>query len=124
MMRALRALLPLELERRLEQGAPQYFRIPTGVDLRTGLLAASVCLCGVAAPVGRAAPDPRDDLAGIDARRKALILARKLGKRLNMEDVRVESLVPPGLESMSLDEFWRRLPEADPHYAARVSEGR
>jgi homoserine dehydrogenase len=71
---------------------------------------------------GYTEPDPRDDLAGIDARRKALILARKLGKRINMDDVRVESLVPPGLESVSLDEFWRRLPEADPHYAARVTE--
>ena len=28
-----RLSLPRELERRLEQGAPQYFKIPTGVDL-------------------------------------------------------------------------------------------
>jgi homoserine dehydrogenase len=67
-------------------------------------------------------PDPRDDLAGIDARRKALILARKVGHRLNMDDVRVQSLVPPYLESVSIEEFWQRLPEADREYAARVAE--
>lgn len=70
---------------------------------------------------GYTEPDPRDDLAGIDARRKVLILARKLGQRLNMEDIQVESLVPPGLAAVSLDEFWERLPEVDSAYAARYS---
>ena len=72
--------------------------------------------------LGFTEPDPRDDLAGVDARRKALILARKLGQTLDMEDVQVESLVPAGLESVSLDEFWRRLPEADTGYAQRVQD--
>ena len=75
-----------------------------------------------ASRLGYTEPDPRDDLAGIDARRKALILARKLGHRLNMDDVGVQSLVPPGLEGVSLEEFWQRLPEADGEYAARVAE--
>jgi homoserine dehydrogenase len=72
--------------------------------------------------LGYTEPDPRDDLAGVDARRKALILARKLGQRLDMDDVQVESLVPNGLESVSLDEFWRRLPQADAAYAKRVAD--
>jgi ATP-dependent helicase HrpB len=33
LMRALRDLLPRELERRLQQEAPQYFKVPTGWDL-------------------------------------------------------------------------------------------
>jgi homoserine dehydrogenase len=70
--------------------------------------------------LGYTEPDPRDDLAGVDARRKALILARKLGMRLDMEDVVVESLVPQGLEDVTLDEFRRRLPEADAGYKERV----
>lgn len=70
--------------------------------------------------LGYTEPDPRDDLAGIDARRKALILARKLGMRLDMADVKVETLVPPGLEAVSLDEFWLRLPEIDGSYKERV----
>ena len=72
--------------------------------------------------LGYTEPDPRDDLAGVDARRKALILARKLGQRLNMEDVQVQSLVPTGLESVTIEEFWRELPKADGEYARRVSE--
>jgi homoserine dehydrogenase len=71
--------------------------------------------------LGYTEPDPRDDLGGVDARRKALILARKLGQRLNMADVEVESLVPRGLESVSLDAFWAGLRDVDAEYAARVA---
>ena len=70
--------------------------------------------------LGYTEPDPRDDLAGVDAQRKGLILARVLGQRLDMSDVRVESLVPPALQGVSLDEFWRRLPDSDGEMAARV----
>jgi homoserine dehydrogenase len=73
-----------------------------------------------ASKLGYTEPDPRDDLCGIDARRKTLILARKLGRRLNMEDIEVDSLVPSGLGDVSLDEFWRRLPEADQEHKQQV----
>ncbi len=72
--------------------------------------------------LGYTEPDPRDDLGGTDARRKALILARKLGMRGNMSDIMVESLVPPGLESVPLTEFWNGLRDVDAQYAARVAE--
>jgi homoserine dehydrogenase len=72
--------------------------------------------------LGYTEPDPRDDLAGVDARRKALILARKLGHRINMADVQVESLVPEGLEEVSLEEFWIRLPGVDATYRERVEQ--
>lgn len=87
--------------------------IQKGVPFSAALLAAQ--------DLGYTEPDPRDDLAGIDARRKALILARKLGMRLNMADIQVESLVPPGLEEVGLDDFWRGLHAADEGYAAMVS---
>lgn len=70
---------------------------------------------------GYTEPDPRDDLGGTDARRKALILARKLGLRGNMSDITVESLVPPGLESVPLAQFWDGLRSVDAQYAARVA---
>ncbi len=70
--------------------------------------------------LGYTEPDPRDDLSGVDAQRKGLILARVLGRRLDMADVRVESLVPPALQGVGLDEFWRLLPEFDAEMAARV----
>jgi len=73
---------------------------------------------------GYAEPDPRDDLAGVDARRKAVILARKLGLRLNMADVQIESLVPAGLEQGPLDTFWAGLGAGDAAYAARVAAAR
>lgn len=72
--------------------------------------------------LGYTEPDPRDDLAGVDARRKALILARKMGMRLNMDDIEVESLVPPDLNDISLTAFWQQLPSVDAGYATRVAE--
>lgn len=72
--------------------------------------------------LGFTEPDPRDDLGGVDARRKALILARKLSMRLNMVDIQVESLVPQGLDDISLTAFWHQLPAADVKFAARVTE--
>jgi homoserine dehydrogenase/aspartokinase/homoserine dehydrogenase 1 len=44
---------------------------------------------------GYTEPDPRIDLGGMDVARKALILARSLGWRVSLDQVRVESLFPP-----------------------------
>ena len=47
---------------------------------------------------GYTEPDPRDDLSGTDFVRKVIILGREMGLKLEMKDVQVESLIPPGLE--------------------------
>jgi homoserine dehydrogenase len=67
-----------------------------------------------------AEPDPRDDLSGLDVARKAIILARKMGRRIEPEEIPYRSLVPEGLEDVSLEEFMERLPEHDEAFAERL----
>lgn len=66
-------------------------------------------------------PDPRQDLGGLDAARKALILARMLGYRLNMSDVSVESLYPKSMDSLSVDEFLKEADTLDKVMADRAA---
>ncbi len=63
--------------------------------------------------LGYTEPDPRDDLSGTDVARKLTILGREMGRKLELQDVEVESLVPAGLESLSIDEFLDQLPGSD-----------
>jgi homoserine dehydrogenase len=67
-----------------------------------------------------AEPDPRDDLSGLDVARKAIILARKMGRTIEPEEIPYRSLVPEGLEDVSLEEFMERLPEHDEAFAERL----
>lgn len=69
---------------------------------------------------GYTEPDPRDDLSGMDVARKAVILARESGLSLELEDIDIESLVPPVLADASVDEFLERLADFDAPMAARV----
>ncbi|WP_424680961.1 homoserine dehydrogenase [Frateuria sp. YIM B11624] len=58
---------------------------------------------------GYTEPDPREDLSGTDVARKLVILAREAGWPLSLEDVEVESLVPPALAALSAEAFLERL---------------
>mgnify|MGYP006281860551 CR=1 FL=1 len=58
-------------------------------------------------------PDPREDLSGMDVARKVVILGREMGLPLELSDVEVESLVPEGLQSGSVDQFMEQLSEHD-----------
>lgn len=69
---------------------------------------------------GYTEPDPRVDLGGMDVARKALILARTLGWRLELADVEIGSLVPPELAGLPLHEFLDRLAALDRQYAGQV----
>jgi len=73
---------------------------------------------------GYTEPDPRDDLGGVDVARKALILARGLGWRLELQDVNVEPLYPPELASLSVDDFMAKLPSLDADFAKRATEAK
>ena len=63
--------------------------------------------------LGYTEPDARDDLSGTDVARKLVILAREAGRELNLDQVEVESLIPPALSQVSADDFLARLGEFD-----------
>jgi aspartokinase/homoserine dehydrogenase 1 len=56
-----------------------------------------------AAQLGLCEPDPRDDLAGLDVRRKVVVLARELGLRIEVDDVPCDSLIPESLSDWAPD---------------------
>jgi bifunctional aspartokinase / homoserine dehydrogenase 1 len=68
---------------------------------------------------GYAEPDPRDDLSGRDAARKALILARLLGYRGPAPSP--DDLVPRSLKSLPLPAFMNKLSSVDDEWRARVA---
>ncbi|HEX5648860.1 MAG TPA: bifunctional aspartate kinase/homoserine dehydrogenase I [Steroidobacteraceae bacterium] len=72
--------------------------------------------------LGYTEPDPRDDLSGMDVARKLIILAREMGLRTELAEVKVESLVPSELTRCGIDEFLERLPEFDASMLARLRE--
>ena len=71
---------------------------------------------------GYAEPDAREDLTGMDAARKGLILGRLLGYR--GPGPSPHDLVPRALKSVTLEEFLRRLPAFDKEWADRVARER
>ena len=72
-------------------------------------------------------PDPREDLSGEDVRRKLLILARAAGYLLQVDAVRVDSLVPAGLAMLAEQDVDVALLQLDApmraHYAAAYKRG-
>jgi len=68
---------------------------------------------------GYTEPDPRDDLSGLDVARKALILARTVGRALDLTEVEIESLVPESLTGVSIDQFLDQISLLDASIAER-----
>lgn len=70
-------------------------------------------------------PKPQDDLSGLDAARKALILAREIGLELDMGDVALTPLVPARIiEVDALDAFYAALDGYGPEMATAVASAR
>jgi aspartokinase/homoserine dehydrogenase 1 len=63
---------------------------------------------------GYTEPDPRDDLNGLDAGRKLLILIREAGYSFNFKDVAIQNLIPKRARKVkSVDEFLKILKNHD-----------
>jgi homoserine dehydrogenase len=77
-----------------------------------------------AARLGFTEPDPRDDLSGVDVARKALILSRLLGRRLELSDIKLEGLYPPELQKLSIPDFTAALPKLDANFSKQLAEAR
>ncbi len=72
--------------------------------------------------LGYTEPDPRDDLGGVDVARKALILARGLGWRIELEQVAITGLYPAEMADLSVAAFLDALPSLDAHFQKMVDE--
>ena len=74
---------------------------------------------------GYTEPDPRDDLSGMDVARKLLILARQLGWKIELGDIRVENLVPASLRTGRFTEsFYARFARFDSSIRKRAQKAR
>lgn len=74
--------------------------------------------------LGYTEPDPRDDLSGTDVARKALILARTLGRRLELSDIALESLFTPRVDDADPARFVEKLSALDEEWAERVARAK
>jgi homoserine dehydrogenase len=87
-------------------------------ELEKGLLYSEVVANARAA--GYTEPDPRDDLSGKDVARKALILARTAGWRLEESDLTIEALYPALLADMDVESFMQQVNVLDAEFAKRI----
>ena len=71
---------------------------------------------------GLTEPDPRNDLDGLDVARKLVILARAAGYPLVLEDVEVDSLVPPELREGTVEQFLQQPDVLDKHWQHCVNQ--
>jgi aspartokinase/homoserine dehydrogenase 1 len=75
--------------------------------------------------LGFTEPDPREDLSGQDVGRKLLILARMMGRQLNLYDVEIDSLVPASLRPGKFNNRWvEALARYDREMSRRLARAR
>ena len=73
---------------------------------------------------GYTEPDPREDLSGKDVARKALILARTLGRRAELDDIELEPLFGPEADDPDPAAFIAKLSALDGVFAERIAAAR
>jgi len=66
-------------------------------------------------------PDPRDDLSGKDVARKALILSRIIGRKLELKDIKIVNLYSRKLDSLNIEEFMKQVGVLDKYYQDKIA---
>ena len=74
--------------------------------------------------LGYTEPDPREDLSGMDVARKALILARTLGEKINIEEIALEPLFSDDLSHEDPNIFIQNLEQLDQSWRERIESAR
>lgn len=74
--------------------------------------------------LGYTEPDPRDDLSGMDVARKALILARTLGRKLDIAAIAVEPLFTDAESDPEPERFVQKLRALDGPFQERLARAR
>ncbi|QJC29668.1 bifunctional aspartate kinase/homoserine dehydrogenase I [Enterobacteriaceae endosymbiont of Plateumaris pusilla] len=79
----------------------------------------------MAKEMGFTEPDPRIDLSGIDVARKLLILAREIGYNIELDDIKIESIIPNKFNNLrSIKEFMYLLPELDLNFEKKIQDAK
>src|SRR5690606_688485 len=72
---------------------------------------------------GYTEPDPRDDLSGMDAARKILILGREAEQDLHFEDISIQSMVPEDCANIAnVQESLQKLKQQDAQFQKLLEE--
>lgn len=66
---------------------------------------------------GYTEPDPREDLCGLDVARKLVILSREIGLKVNLDQVKIQNLIPSFLQKeVDYESFIAKKNELDEYY--------
>lgn len=72
---------------------------------------------------GYTEPDPRDDLSGLDVARKILILSRETGLSLELDDIKIEQILPESsVKAKTIEEFFTSLENENEFFEAKLKK--
>lgn len=74
--------------------------------------------------LGFTEPDPRDDLSGIDVARKALILNRMMGKKMELSDIKLIGLYPDNMKKLTAENFLISIEQLDQSYSEKIKKAK